>query len=102
MEASDGDLSKLTGLLKQVPDKINCQLLNEVMGVVRQYLTETMDAALSNLQTYSNSPSTALLLSKSLDAHINHGTLDSTMAATLSFFGVSNGNVPQEKIEELN
>ena len=103
VEASDGDLSKLTGLLKQVPDKINCQLLNEVtLGVVRQYLTETMDAALSNLpDLLPNSPSTALLLSKSLDAHINHGTLDSTMAATPSFFGVSNGNVPQEKIEEL-
>ena len=38
---------------------------------------------------------------KITDAHINHGTLDSTMAATPSFFGVSNGNVPQEKIEEL-
>ncbi|MGC6368016.1 MAG: protein kinase domain-containing protein [Candidatus Marinamargulisbacteria bacterium] len=103
VEASDGDLTKLTGLLKQVPDKINCQLLNEVtLGVVRQYLTETMDDALSQIpDLLQNSPSTGLLLSKSLEAHIKHGSLDSTIAETPSFFGISNGSVPEERINEL-
>ncbi|RAP25027.1 hypothetical protein DID73_00560 [Candidatus Marinamargulisbacteria bacterium SCGC AG-343-K17] len=101
IDSTNGDLSKLNPLLELVPDDMNCQLLNEItLGFVRQFLFETMNDAVSNLNnSLPKSPSASLTLTNLLESYIKIGKLDSTIASTPSFFGITSDTVPQDKID---
>ena len=88
---TQGDITKLPVIFEQCHEVIDATLIEETtLATIQTYFSEILDASLTKLDELLNSnPATALTIAKTLEVHIQHGSLDAILLEIPSFIGAS-------------
>ena len=90
-DQTQGDITKLPVIIEQCHDVINGTLIEETtLTTIQTHFSDILDSSLSKLDELLNSnPATALTIAKTLEGHIQYGSLDAILLETPSFIGAS-------------